>query len=150
MGYFWDFVLYKIEEISSVSEKEYIKIITSFTLLGVERFDCSVCQMQEPNRLKITKKSMGCKEELEKPFFEIRYGNNVVKYSRCPANFKLNNWFYLFETYRAMRKNRVNPYGGEFVNIPNKLYEIFSIIYSITEEKRIKDEKKWQMKSKQK
>lgn len=139
---FWDLFLLATGEINSVSNLEFIQIVTTLEIILDQKntFDCHVCLSQYPNRtgreqlIDARRKSMHCTGEAAKPRFSTSYGPISIGYKRCPGNFYAKWVEHLFSLYN------LSPPGGEMNwETAAKNIELMGMIASIKNQIELKE-----------
>lgn len=134
----WDYVMYRIDEISSLSNEDYINIVGHYTRLASEKadFDPNInTRGYSPEALAEAKK------QTLKYFQPIQTLNLKFKKQLDDFEFEpLNYTLTLFENY----ERGLLPYPGSVSEQPAQLMEIFGVLQSLRQERQQLEYKKMQ------
>lgn len=123
VGLFWRCVIFKINEISDMSELEFIKIVTSMEIMANKTFQCQYCleKSKQPRR-----DALGCTVAVDKPLPIVHYSKRI-EFKRCPGNFydqTVESLLYIHDRYMS----GILPFGGSLMDQPNKFIQIMQTI----------------------
>lgn len=147
MGVLGDTLYSYINGISSLTQYDTVKIITSFEAMHQSRINCFQCQSQSEKIQEKVKKAMSCYGLRENVVTRIRHYDTEISYYSCPGNYFDNSFSYIFDMYKSFSHNKTNPLGESIVDMPNKLYEAFRLLDNLSCEYQAKEQAKWQTKS---
>lgn len=125
----WDYVSYQIEEVSSPTFSERALLLASIEAkVEPEKFDCATCITQYGTSEKLQgktqakRKSKGCFDYKTKG-----YRLDQFKYTNCIGNHTVPI-DYIMDAFTLYEKGQL-PFEGTLGDQPNKIIEIFDIIY---------------------
>ncbi len=125
-------------DINSVSDQEYVSLVTSVESVFNPTYDCSKCI----NRFKD-------KASLERQFKikscttsgAFRFQIDNIRYNKCPGNYVSPQVSYLLSLFSAHDKHGILPDSGTLLDQTYKTWEIICIIESVvmSNRKKIQD-----------
>lgn len=131
MGFLWEYVYYRIVDLSSLSDYEYVSIVSNYN---------NVDQTDEEQALK----DRGYSENQIKHVLKNKQGSSFKSLNVVFHNSKKINYPYftyiitLFNQYKL----GVLPFNGCLVDQPAKIIEIFDLLYQLQFEHEDKTRKK--------
>lgn len=139
----------KALEISSISDMEYVKIVSSFLTMAEPRFKCNICKkkyIREPKKQELLFKQNACKDEMPMPVLKYTpthtmSGYTPILYNRCPANFSDFGYMEIINLYSHYAKG-IMPYDGGLLNQPAKFVEVMELVHNLIEEKQFEQQEK--------
>jgi len=123
----------KAQEISTLSNLEYIELSSTLAALSNQKYNCRHCLTQYSNRSDsqmITEKVRrikNCEVVGEQYIHQILQGNTQMMFSTCPGNFFSQSAMSWVEMSHSMEKG-ILPYPGGYMDQPNKAIEVLRII----------------------
>lgn len=124
-----------IESISVLTQREDILLRGSFMATVEEKFNCFKCQndyRRDEKLIKVLRERKGCFGS-----DKILYGLGNYQLKTCVGNLTTPDFehiMYLYDNY----ERGVLPFDGSPSDQPNKIVEIFNLIYSLTAEHKEK------------
>jgi hypothetical protein len=121
---------YKIDEISSITTEDYIKLKGTLYDLANRDFICSECvtkfkgRTDEKEMLRKTKTTRNC-ETVSTPSMLFQVYD--LKSKRCPGNLFSREVVFHYELFQKFKLG-ILPFQGSLSDQPNKIIEIFKII----------------------
>ena len=139
----------KIMSISSVTDADYIEIVSTFMVATNHNFNCSMCKAKyprQPEKREAMFEQKSCKKLAPKTRFSYKpkhsmAGNLTVGYSTCPANLFNSGTLSLINMVNDYDKG-VLPYSGGVFEQPAKFVEVMELVHNLKEEYNQEQEKK--------
>lgn len=126
----WEYIHYRIDQISALSEGEYIQLVANYNNAGEANIEDTLrSRGYSDSQIKYM-----IKDEIP----EATKSLNVVFTDR--NNIKHPNFSFLTNLYFNY-KSGILPYKGSLVEQPNKIMEIFSVFDALQYEKQEKHQK---------
>lgn len=127
---------------SSVSNHDYIELVSTFNVIHNNEFHCGTCKKRASQETRDKKKA--CSIQSDKEIFQV---DEKVFYRRCPANYWSASSQELISIYSKFDKGLL-PFKGSLMDQPAKFIDVMSIVERLTIEHQIemnkKAQKKWQ------
>lgn len=122
--------MYRINEISTLSKLDYIKILSTLYAYDNRRFDCNHCLKLYVNRadremmLKKERDQKACQRINETPIHKI---GETLQFKTCIGNFYSDSVGYLVAAFSKF-EDGVMPYAGAYLDQPAKIIQAFDVI----------------------
>lgn len=121
-----DYLKWEIDRISSVNDYDFFVIYSSFQAMMSPRWNCSKCK--KDRRHETYKKIYNCEIPGDEPV--VRDDSTNYEFFRCPGAFYhpiINDLLRMHKIYQS----GINPFGGAFVDVPNKFVEISNLLENL-------------------
>jgi late competence protein required for DNA uptake (superfamily II DNA/RNA helicase) len=138
-------LLDRIEDVSSVSMGEWVKIKTTLNVIHNERFQCSRCIRKHQGKrkdweahLEREQEAKACRSLKPEPFAEI---DQQIFFTTCPGNFsypEVLNWRAAFMRYQQ----GILPFPGSLMDQPNRVIELFQLFEADEMDRMIEERKR--------
>ena len=144
-----DLLFFEIDKISSLTDSDYISIVSSFEVMTDNSLKCSMCKSKyrgSPERQAKLFEQKLCKTVIEKPRFVYMPVYNMLGYSKinymtCTANLQSGQAMSLINSYKAFEDGTM-PYSGGLMEQPSKFVEIMDLVHNLIESKKTEQEEK--------
>lgn len=116
----------QVEDISSVTISDYVRIRTAFYTLENSEFNCGECLHKyrtRPQQFEIK----GCRDVKATPIHHI---DHEIIFRTCIGNLASQTVGYWFRAADAFDKG-VMPFSGSYFDQPNKAIEVIDLIRSL-------------------
>lgn len=132
----------KIKEISTITNRDYIEIVSTFMTLTEPRYRCDDCHKKyknDPVKDKKLKESMACNyiasknRHQYKPSYDSTMGNPKILYKKCVGNYYFGEWVSIINYYPNYEKG-VMPFSGGLFDQPSKFVECMSLVHNLIRE----------------
>ena len=71
----------------------------------------------------------------------VIFNTKYLKYRTCIGNIRDNSYPYLYSMYQVYKQGR-NPFGGAYIDVPNKFVEMCNLLDNLITDKQIEDARK--------
>lgn len=130
----------RIIEISSVTQSDYIEIVSSFISISNTEYSCIKCKARhrDPERAKTAFKQKACTFINENPVMRYQATNAMngcadITYNTCPSNFVDGGTVSLINLIYQYEKG-IMPYTGGLLEQPAKLVETMDLVHNLMNE----------------
>jgi len=123
----------RIEEISSVTNKDRVEIVSTLKALYDDRYYCNTCLIKYDDQ---QRKHKFC--ETTAPAIIALHEN--IQYQTCPGNFFSESALYWVKAEESFEKG-IMPFEGSFMRQPNKAIEVMKIIGDFKLQEKIRMQK---------
>ena len=130
----------EILNISSITNKEYVQLVSTYWYMCDENFNCFKCKKKYS--LGVRDKNKACFTPREK---EIVNYNGSIKYFTCPSNNFNHSCVAIIDMHRLFQAG-ILPFTGGLSDQPAKIIEFFKIIDGLNSERQkdLERKQKWQ------
>ena len=136
-----------MNEISTLTNDDYISIVSTVEAAFNMQFNCNVCLKKFPKlpeRLVEHRARLGCDGKTNPNFVYLpahdMAGSPKIIYSKCIGNFYSRNSMELIR-YLSKFKENIFPYSGKYYDQPNKFVESLELVNNLIEQKQKEKEK---------
>lgn len=145
-------VIEYIKQISTLTNKDYIEIVSTFITLTQPRYRCFDCKNKYKNDKEKASKNfeaMACNYMATKarhgykPDFNNK-GNPAIEYFNCIGNHYYGQWSGIINYYPKWEKG-ILPFSGGYSEQPAKFVEIMDLVHNLIKENEQESERKQQL-----
>lgn len=126
----------KVEEINYLTDAEMVGIISTFSSIHEENFNCNNCKKRMGQIARDDLK--GCSKILKS---DVANWRNQITFQTCPVNFYSQAFAVYIDLFRHF-ENGILPFKGGLLEQPNKIMEVFNLIESLKIERSNERQKK--------
>jgi len=137
-----------IKSISTVTNRDYAQICSSFMTLTKPKYRCGDCKhkySRDKERWGKHREHMACNYMAEKPRHSYtpdncNSGNPRLLYKKCVGNYYNGFWSNMINYYPQYEKGLL-PFKGSLMEQPAKFVDVMSLVHNLIREKNIEQEK---------
>jgi hypothetical protein len=143
------YLSHTIEQISSITEQDYIGIISTYISMTEAEYRCSLCKkkyVRDKDRQLKHQERKGCFSEFASPILFYRGSPNTpmesasgILYHSCYARYYSQYWANIINLHTKFESG-IMPFPGSLLEQPAKIVSVFDLIHNLKEESRIKKE----------
>jgi len=130
-----------IKSISTLTDKDYAEIVSTFMTLTTPKYRCSDCNRKyqcDPVKDKKLKEQNACNFYTEKPRHKYTAGHNNkgnpgLNYFNCVGNHYYGEWATLIN-YNQDYSKGIMPFTGGFFEQPAKFVEVMNLVDNLIAE----------------